>query len=125
MYSHTPLTPIDDEHDEHDGHLFYTSDENMVQRISIEPEGSQLGPLDIAAMTPKGNITTVIWKGKILVGGEQIIVFHQPQIDNVITWPSSDPSTNVLAAARSTITRSGKNRTLSGSVISEMLLRFE
>lgn len=117
---HTPLAAVDDGNN---AYLFYTSDENEIRRITIGWDGQQLGPLSIAATTPKGNIAAVIWKGKILGGVEEIIVFYQPQTSNTITQTISDP--NVLAAASSTLIGSGKSRTLSAPVISDVVLHFE
>ncbi len=97
----------------------------MIQRIAIRENGSQVGPLNIDVTTPKGNIATVIWKGKAMDAKEQIIVFYQPQYQNIITQTSSKPITNRLAAASSIITGSGANRALSAPVISEMLLHIE
>ncbi|MCJ1358803.1 MAG: hypothetical protein MMC33_008803 [Icmadophila ericetorum] len=118
---HTPLAAVDDGQD---AYLFYTSDENTIRRIKIDQNGQLIGPLRVEETTPKGNLAAVIWKGS-LYGSEteEVIVFYQPQYNNIVTQTVSDRKT--LSTVRFTFSGSGKSRTLSGPVVEGWELNFE
>jgi hypothetical protein len=93
----------------------------MIRRIEIHSDGAQIGPLNLAQTTPKGNIAAVIWHNKIMKS-EEIIVIYQPWYNNIFVDTITRPS---VAMARYTFTGSGKSKTLSEPVISHHTLEIE
>jgi hypothetical protein len=98
--------------------LFYTSDENEIRLIPLYKGEPEIGTLAVQPTTPKGNLAAVVWKAKLLGAEEDIIVFYQPQISNIVTQ-------NIIPinAAWFTLTGTGKERKVSAPVVKKLELQ--
>lgn len=86
---HTPLSAdtVEDYID-----LFYTSDDNTIQRLVFDKDEQLIDQFGLVATTPKGNIATVFWKMERTKQGYciDLITFYQPWRDNIVTETLND-----------------------------------
>ncbi|KAF2257505.1 hypothetical protein CC78DRAFT_622564 [Lojkania enalia] len=72
---HSALAAVDDGSI---AHCFYTSDDNQIQRVSVDSNGALTGPVSIVSAqntTPKSGITAVL----LPTSPEELVLFYQNQ----------------------------------------------